>query len=154
LQAAYAMFVGKAKEGWLSLEKFTVYQGLKRAGYVLFRAEDNWHNVPVHMESAAGGKSMMQSLWALWDKTFEESEKKIRQRQATGPLVTPGLYRNYSTSNNMYFYQVQELTLGRIYLSPSPAHTLPRSSQDPSSRPSYIRKPVCTLPRLQSQCSL
>jgi tRNA-splicing endonuclease subunit Sen54 len=91
LQAAHAMLLGRPRTDGFTLERFIVYQYLKRAGFNVQRAEDNWHNVP------AGGGGWAA---ALLERLLRAAGKAVGGRPAArgaGPLVTPGLYRDYST---------------------------------------------------------
>lgn len=124
LQGAYAMFIGKEETG-LSLEQFNVYQNLKRAGYSVFRAEDNRHNIPVcDDEVQSDNKTVLQSLWSIWENTFAESEKSMRQRQAVGPLVQPGLYRDYSMLAHQPSCVAATLTINRIHIQEIGSHSV------------------------------
>jgi tRNA-splicing endonuclease subunit Sen54 len=85
-----------AKAG-LILEEFTVYQYLRRAGYCVVRAEKNWNNVPEHSEV----HGLMWKIWralGLLPKLKTESVEEKGRRQVLGPLVKPGLYRDYGES--------------------------------------------------------
>lgn len=118
LQGAYASFIGK--DG-LTLERYSVYAGLKRAGYIVQRAP-TWHDTdpPLvnghasrHEPSAfnattASSTSLLSTI--SQPRTFPSPASLIhrlvswlfrprRQGQACpslGPLVAPGLYRNYA----------------------------------------------------------
>jgi tRNA-splicing endonuclease subunit Sen54 len=103
LQAAHAMLIGKEGDGGLTLEKFTVYQYLKRAGYVVMRAETNWQNVPEASDLELSEQKTGNIIWSFWRSltwggSREESEESKQQRQRAGPLVKPGLYRDYGKS--------------------------------------------------------
>jgi len=94
LQAAYAAFIGMEKLGGLSLEEYTVYQYLKRSGYIVLRAKDNWHNVP--RKSTSPGQSWEWPIFSqLWKGLFSKEPPTLSERGKTGPLVRPGLYRSY-----------------------------------------------------------
>jgi hypothetical protein len=118
LQAAHAMLLGKQKPDGLTLEKFTVYQYLKRAGYNVERAEDNWDNVP------SGGR------WALLGQLLRVASKTMGSGPAVargaGPLVTPGLYRDYS---KILPRLETELTQVRVHISPRLHHPLPLAAR-------------------------
>jgi tRNA-splicing endonuclease subunit Sen54 len=96
LQGAYAVFLGEEKEGGLTLEKYTVFQYLKRAGYVVVRAEDNWNSIP-----KGDGQNRQAYDWnSLWARVFGKNLPNRGQsqvRMGNGPLVKPGLYRDYGT---------------------------------------------------------
>lgn len=88
LQAAYASLL--ARDG-LTLERFIVYSGLKRNGYVVRRAPtwDKDHRVLVPSRPPA----IMETLARLFRSLFPSD---TRSRGPYGPLVSPGLYRSYS----------------------------------------------------------
>ncbi|EHY52613.1 hypothetical protein ABEF92_004752 [Exophiala dermatitidis] len=115
LQGAYASFIGK--DG-LTLERYSVYAGLKRAGYIVQRAP-TWHDTdvdevngngsidgPQHTQPHSNGQSPTTSQ----PLSFLASPASLihrlvswlfRPRQGAscpslGPLVAPGLYRNYA----------------------------------------------------------
>jgi len=99
LQGAYAAFIGRAAEGDLTLEQFTVYQYLKRCGYTVLRAKDNLHNVPRASTELAepieATKPSPSSLADLWRWLLSPSTDTATERAILGPLVKPGLYRSY-----------------------------------------------------------
>ncbi|KAF2401079.1 hypothetical protein EJ06DRAFT_548264 [Trichodelitschia bisporula] len=64
LQGGYAAFLGEV----LSLEVFTVYQYLKRAGYTVLRAGENEGSVPVY--KAAAGNPLSVLFARLWTALF------------------------------------------------------------------------------------
>lgn len=97
LQAAYALLCG---ELGLTLERFTVYAGLKRCGYIVQRAPTwdgvgdldtvapNERTTRDWIGGSAGGLFtwLYRSLWGV---------RRVDARPR-GPLVAPGLYRSYS----------------------------------------------------------
>ncbi|OAP57455.1 hypothetical protein AYL99_08193 [Fonsecaea erecta] len=113
LQGAYASFIGK--DG-LTLERYTVYAGLKRAGYIVQRAPTwndtdlahaNGHdyhglNSPVPPPSpSAPSSSRSQTPGIITSLVHRLISWILQPRQGTscpslGPLVAPGLYRNYA----------------------------------------------------------
>jgi tRNA-splicing endonuclease subunit sen54 N-term len=93
LQAAHAMLLGRPRADGFTLERFTVYQYLKRAGYHVQRAEENWHNVP----AGAGGWWAVALLGRLLRAAGMAFSVRPTAARGAGPLVTPGLYRDYST---------------------------------------------------------
>lgn len=102
LQGAYAAFVGMEMEdgleGWrLTLEKYVVYAGLKKAGYTVLRAEGyDEHEGPP--STAVEHRGWGLDLFAeLWRRLFDGVKTCPPGRLALGPLVTPGLYRSHST---------------------------------------------------------
>lgn len=105
LQAAYACLVGMSG---LTLERYTVYAGLKRSGYIVQRGpawdpEDDVDMVDVGTTSTVADASTQQQLeqkplarfaW-LYRSIFGASSTHPPPR---GPLVAPGLYRSYGWS--------------------------------------------------------
>jgi tRNA-splicing endonuclease subunit Sen54 len=130
VQSAHAILLGRQGKNGMTLEKFLVYQYLKRAGYVVMRAEDNWHNVPTPNESDGQTSQQAHHLPILnfWRRLFasnprSESEEQKLERQRIGPLVKPGLYRDFG------MWKLVDLAL-------SLAHGLPKI-QYTTSRRSY-----------------
>lgn len=116
LQAAYACLVGRSG---LTLERYTVYAGLKRSGYIVQRgpawdSEDDVDVVDVGTTSQVADASTQQLLeqkplarfgW-LYRSIFGASSKHPPPR---GPLVAPGLYRSYGWSfYESWFYLSQQ----------------------------------------------
>ncbi|KAI4761104.1 hypothetical protein E4T52_06703 [Aureobasidium sp. EXF-3400] len=98
LQGAYAAFLGE-EEGELTFERYSVYAGLKRSGYTVHRAS-SWDGQGDEVGEECW-PSVQGSTWNLgllrhkWRSMFipraaTEAEQKV------GPLVTPGIYRNYA----------------------------------------------------------
>lgn len=93
LQGAYAAFVRHEQSYPLTLEMYSVYAYLKRAGYIVLRADANQHNVP--KSEAIAASKFWPGFRQLWNKIFAMSD---RSRQAKfGPLIRPGIYRDYGT---------------------------------------------------------
>ncbi|KAL8716459.1 MAG: hypothetical protein Q9225_006211 [Loekoesia sp. 1 TL-2023] len=99
LQACYAWFIGR--DG-LSLERYTVYAGLRRSGYIVLRApgwyendDDNNGRLVMTHQGREQKKEVALSIWQWLYKNF--LERKPRDPPPLGPLVGPGLYRSYST---------------------------------------------------------
>jgi tRNA-splicing endonuclease subunit Sen54 len=101
LQGAYSAFIGMEKQNGLTLEQYSVYQYLKRAGYTVLRAKDNIHNVPQHNDSASTIKQTGQLpiFSQLWRRLLVKEPPDVNTRGKIGPLVTPGLYRSYGNIN-------------------------------------------------------
>lgn len=112
LQAGYASMIGR--DG-LSLERFVVYSGLKRSGYVVLRApgcydDDAADHDPgplrAPMSLAEGAEQNRSSgrggLAGLLARMFKNlfSSSSAKTYPSLGPLVAPGLYRNYSESSH------------------------------------------------------
>ncbi|KAI9821924.1 MAG: tRNA-splicing endonuclease subunit sen54 [Pycnora praestabilis] len=99
LQGAYACLIGV--DG-LSLERYTVYAGLKRSGYQVLRAETwdrggNLDRQTTQMLSVAGAKEQRYWGLGLFAQIFRSLFRSNHVGQlALGPLVTPGLYRSYN----------------------------------------------------------
>ena len=102
LQGCYASLVGR--EG-VSLERYVVYAGLKRSGYIVMRAptwgeeDDDYEEEKVGGNGAIAEQYKVQKSWGLGlfaqiYKLFVTS--KARDPPRLGPMVTPGLYRSYS----------------------------------------------------------
>ena len=135
LQAAYAMIFGREEEtgGKLTLEKYIVYTALKRAGYIVLRADD-WDGLGTVRDPPADAVHLSQqhapyqSLWTqYWTRIFATKPTEPEHpphRRAIGPLVTPGLYRSYA--------QIYRL----LQLIPYHDPTLPSADpQPPKSNP-------------------
>jgi tRNA-splicing endonuclease subunit Sen54 len=99
LQGAYAAMMGT--DG-LTMERFVVYSSLKRAGYTIVRAP-TWgkDGIPpnyVHLMGSGSrgqGNSVLSLIPRLFNWLRASSPKSC---PSFGPLVAPGLYRNYSES--------------------------------------------------------
>lgn len=107
LQGAYAAFLGfeAGVGGKLTLEMYTVYAGLKRAGYVVFRHgswDDDGAALQPLSEAALNADAPPKS--GLWTRFFAAIWRSISQNppaispadMACGPWVKPGLYRSYA----------------------------------------------------------
>ncbi|KAL8776686.1 MAG: hypothetical protein Q9213_008174 [Squamulea squamosa] len=98
LQACYAHFIGC--DG-LTLERYTVYAALRRSGYIVQRAP-GWNGAgseilqptPLPPQTLSTEKPRGQNIWQWLYTTLLAQEP--RKPSPLGPLVTPGLYRNYS----------------------------------------------------------
>ncbi|KAI9748415.1 MAG: tRNA-splicing endonuclease subunit sen54, partial [Candelina submexicana] len=107
LQAVYACMLEEDEESGLSLERYTVYAGLKRSGYSVLRAESFGKDVSGGVETkvpdtAIGTREKKEGGywgWGLFARIFaslfEESARQKQERERLGPLVKPGLYRSY-----------------------------------------------------------
>lgn len=103
LQGAYAAFIGMdTGPAALTLERYTVYAALKRAGYAVFRGEgwdgsvDAWNDERLPERAPPEGRPSwgLGILTELWHKTFGPSDDSAK-RAVAGPLVPPGVYRSY-----------------------------------------------------------
>ena len=91
LQAAYAFLVGASG---LTVERYLVYAGLKRSGYVVQRGPawsegDKEKDIVAPREVADVGQG-----WKQWWSTL--FDYRVPKQSPTGPLVGKGLYRNYN----------------------------------------------------------
>jgi len=93
LQAAYAVFIKPDAPYKLNLEMYSVYAHLKRAGYIVLRAHSNRHNVPAdpNHQPLTEPHTFLQFLSRLVAQQQRSKPSKL------GPLVRPGIYRDYST---------------------------------------------------------
>lgn len=144
LQAAYTFLIG-AGHG-LTLERFIVYSGLKRSGYIVLRAP-GWDGGEGHDDGAGEDKQKKEKSrdgvqiqqrqlpplgWfsriykALWDSLALRGQRH-RHGPGAGPLVGLGVYRSYS----QYCLIIQKVL---------PSHTQTRSFV---IRPSLTRKNEC-----------
>lgn len=93
LQAAYAYLMG---EGGLTLERYTVYAGLKRGGYVVQRGpawfEEDYDRDWIKPRESEEGKPL-----GLFEKFYNSlfGETTASEVPPLGPLVRPGFYRSY-----------------------------------------------------------
>ncbi|KAF2704502.1 hypothetical protein K504DRAFT_506983 [Pleomassaria siparia CBS 279.74] len=105
LQAAYAAFIGfeGGIGGKLTLEMYTVYAGLKRSGYIVFRT-GTWDDERAELQypNLEKGKSTKRSSWSsyfseVWQRLSKPSIPPLTASALQfGPLLKPGLYRNYA----------------------------------------------------------
>ncbi len=103
LQGAYAMLIsdGDPTTGSLTLEKYTVYASLKRAGYTVQRASA-W-NTPSPALSSDNFAPRTPRTWEVgflegsrwWYLLLTNSEETAPPEQEVGPLVTAKVYRSY-----------------------------------------------------------
>lgn len=113
VQAAYTFLIG-AGHG-LTLERFIVYSGLKRSGYIVLRAP-GWDGEEEHCDGAGGDKKKNEKSrdgvqiqqrqqpplgWfsriykALWESLALGGQRR-HHGPGAGPLVGLGVYRSYS----------------------------------------------------------
>jgi tRNA-splicing endonuclease subunit Sen54 len=98
LQSAYATLIGRLG---LSIERYIVFAGLKRSGYVVHRSlewypEDQLNRCHTESHSASGTHSVGRAFYDL----FRSGNRRANSSLA-GPLVAPGLYRNYCMSRSI-----------------------------------------------------
>lgn len=104
LQGAYAAMIGEDEEGRgaLTLEKYQVFAGLKRVGYIVLRAaewDDEAQIEPAPRSSVLKNEAGGLGLYSwLYNMLFTKASARDVQRECTGPLVAPGLHRSYSMS--------------------------------------------------------
>lgn len=99
LQAAYACFLGRSG---LTLERFSVYTGLKRLGYAIIRAP-GWYDdsVPENSDTPRGdGYTQPQlrgpGLAGLLSRLFNWlHDPASTASTVAGPIVGTGIHRNY-----------------------------------------------------------
>lgn len=144
LQGAYASFIGK---DWLTLERFNVYAGLKRSGYIVQRAStwpDDYfpdanghasHEVLAHDHNQSTAVSIsnhpnppatsMNGATSFIRRICSWLFKPQRGEScpSLGPLVAPGLYRSYADI-------FRALSLIPFH---NPNSTHPRTTQDSPS---------------------
>ena len=105
LQSAYTHFLGRLD---LTLERYTVYAGLKRSGYIVQRSSDwypkGWYKWSWDRDSKDVGEVEPPKV----RKTFDWLYRMLYDVQAKdvpplGPLVVPGLYRSYSTVQGLHY---------------------------------------------------
>lgn len=104
LQAAYAFMVGADGDIGVSMERFTVYAGLKRSGYIVQRGP-SW-DLGVDGFDASSGlpkqdlNTERQPL-GLFSRIYKALLKAgTTNPPAQGPLVGAGVYRSYSQYMN------------------------------------------------------
>ncbi|KAH8727636.1 tRNA-splicing endonuclease subunit sen54 N-term-domain-containing protein [Phaeosphaeriaceae sp. PMI808] len=136
LQAAYAAFIGfeGGVGGKLTLEMYTVYAGLKRSGYVVFRTgtwnSDRGDLIPTLQPPQEPDKpqpGILSRFFAeIWRRLSQPNHDPVSPEQlAFGPLVKPGLYRNYKD-----IFRLLQLIPTHDHTSP-PSFVLPPSSDNP-----------------------
>ena len=98
LQAAYATLMGRSG---LTLEKYQVFAGLKRTGYTVQRAA-TWHahtivQRPKTILAATKPPQTGYGLFAIFRRVLSAilAPPSVGSL-SSGPLVAPGLYRNYA----------------------------------------------------------
>ncbi|KAJ5102284.1 hypothetical protein NUU61_004506 [Penicillium alfredii] len=105
LQAAYACFIGRAG---LTLERFSVYTGLRRLGYMLIRAP-GWHDSIEQSETAPATSGTQKTatqppsaqrgpgLAGIFGRVFQWIHDPMSTASTTaGPVAGLGIHRNYA----------------------------------------------------------
>lgn len=108
LQGAYASLIGKSG---LTLERYLVYAGLRRLGYTVVRAP-TWsdadagllgqakpHGLPLELaQRVAPSSSLISDVSSLIHRLVQYlfTPDRTKACPSLGPLVAPGLYRNYN----------------------------------------------------------
>ena len=92
LQAAYTFLIGALG---LTVERYLVYAGLKRSGYVVLRGPA-WYKGDEYKEFKKPPPTVgaMKEGWGQWWNMLFKG--KSQQQPPMGPLVGKGFYRNYS----------------------------------------------------------
>ncbi|KAK2873902.1 hypothetical protein FQN49_002013 [Arthroderma sp. PD_2] len=99
LQAAYASFLGRSG---LTMERYSVYSGLKRGGYVVIRA-DSWgevHHTGEQMRTEhkkptpPQGPGVMSIISQLFSSIFS---MRTKGDTVHGPVIGLGIHRSYSS---------------------------------------------------------
>ncbi|KAJ4296430.1 tRNA-splicing endonuclease subunit sen54 [Kalmusia sp. IMI 367209] len=135
LQGAYAAFLGyeEGVGGKLTMEMYTVYSGLKRSGYVVFR-HGSWDDDRAELQPLVPkAQEQDKSKGGYWTRFFAEVWRRIsqpsyavpQQNMAYGPLVRPGLYRSYAD-----IYRLLSLIPSHDRAAP-PTFTLPPNPDNP-----------------------
>ncbi|EME41028.1 hypothetical protein DOTSEDRAFT_74539 [Dothistroma septosporum NZE10] len=133
LQGAYAMFIGE--EQALTLERYAVYAALKRTGYTVLRAPSfdgpgpapgSWCYPPPEIKTAK--QEGMFSTSALWKLLYRPRAQEGNRHHAIGPVVQPGLYRDYDT-----IYR----RLSLINFHDPTARAQPEEPETPSTDPNF-----------------
>lgn len=100
LQAAYAFLIGADGDRGVSMERFTVYAGLKRSGYIVQRGP-SWDPRLDGLDASSGlykqNINAERQPLGLFARIYEALFKAgTTDPPAQGPLVGVGVYRNYS----------------------------------------------------------
>ncbi len=140
LQAAYAWFIGR---GGLTLERYVIYAGLKRSGYIVLRAP-GWDGEEEEAGRGDGGKvdgGQVQEGLGVWAWLYKALfQTKIGDPPPLGPLVGRGLYWSYS---KRLVLDVRDLTLKVLQMTytavlPSYPHTTLLSRPTPQTAPQHL----------------
>lgn len=136
LQGAYAAFLGfeDGVGGKLTMEMYTVYTGLKRSGYVVFR-HGSWDDdraelrppteTPKAEEEQATTGYLTSFFTEIWRRISQPSHTIPEKNMAFGPLIRPGLYRSHAD-----IYRLLQIIPTHDRNAP-PQFLLPLSSDNP-----------------------
>jgi tRNA-splicing endonuclease subunit Sen54 len=137
LQGAYAVVVGEGL-GRVSRERWCVYAGLRRAGYIILRSPE-WDGVEGEARNTAEGMtSNATGAVGLFAQLFTAifGSRRLEEPLPLGPLVKPGCYKSYSGSIQIYMSQFIPLTaVDDIYrrLALIPTHSPHSTAKTPPS---------------------
>ena len=107
LEGAYSVFIGRAG---LTLERYSVYAGLKRCGYIVVRAP-SWNETDRCANGADNRQQQISQAPTTTSSVHMESNgvaifiRRICQylfttptigNRAVGPMIAPGLHRSYN----------------------------------------------------------
>ena len=94
LQSAYTALLDVLG---LTLERYTVYTGLRRSGYIVQRSSTWYPTNNDYNGSKPPSMTHEQSL-SIFQRLYKTLRYRETERTALGPLVSLGLYRNYGIS--------------------------------------------------------
>ena len=92
LQSAYAVLVGSMG---LTVERYVVYAGLRRLGYVVTRGEGWYEDEGKAIEPQP--RSLIQWLVGLLEVTQSRRPKEGKKEKEKSSLIGTGFYRTYGT---------------------------------------------------------
>lgn len=143
LQAAYAYLLGN--QG-LTLERYTVYAGLKRSGYVVQRGPA-WYPEDYDKDFVPQREVEKPRPLGLFAQFYKSLfDKPLPDLPPSGPLLTPGFYRSYNS-----IYRLLSLIPAHDPAAPTDRESLrssasmghPTSPTHPRIRPAfYVWKPT------------
>ncbi|OAL69935.1 tRNA splicing endonuclease subunit [Trichophyton violaceum] len=99
LQAAYACFLGRSG---LTMERFSVYSGLRRGGYVVVRAEtwdeeDCTPDLQTQKESRKPVPTPAPGITSIFAELFRSIfSMRTKGNTAHGPVIGLGIHRSYN----------------------------------------------------------
>ncbi|KAE8316208.1 tRNA-splicing endonuclease subunit sen54 N-term-domain-containing protein [Aspergillus transmontanensis] len=119
LQAAYACFIG---HGGLTVDRFSVYSGLRRLGYTLIRAPGWYDEAEEEFEDPESTKRQGPGLAGIYGRFMDWLHSSTTT--AVGPVAGLGIHRNY---NDIY----RKLSIIPFYDPTAPL------SQNPQTKPPF-----------------